>query len=308
MSLEASQKRKPMDWFLLMLLVALWGSSFLFTRIAVSEVPPAWLVTGRLMLATSVLAVILVVLRLKLPREKSVWLVYAILGLIGNALPFFLIATGQQYIDSGAAGVLMAIMPLATLVLAHFFIVGERMTTRKVAGFSVGFIGILVLTGPNALAQLGGNSIELFAQSCLLGAALCYAANAIIARRLPKLNPLVNTGCVLFFAMLWSTPYAVISSPFPYFEVSGTALGATVVLGLFSTLMATIVFFKLVASAGPTFMSQMNYLIPVWALFVGMGVLGEKPDWVVYVALGLILAGLAFAQYKPKARNEEGGT
>lgn len=307
MSSDTMHKNRAMDWILLFALVVLWGSSFVLTRVAVAEVSPAWVVTGRLMLATLVLGVIVTILRLKLPTEKNIWLMYAALALVGNFLPFFLIATGQQYIDSGLAGVLMAIMPLATLMLAHFFVAGERMTMRKFSGFALGFVGILVLTGPNALSQFGGDLTQLLAQLTMLCAALCYAGNTIIARKMPAQNPLVNTVCVLFLAMLMSLPYALISAPMPFFTISITALSAVVALGVFSTLLATIVFFRLIALAGPTFLSQINYLIPLWALFVGMGVLGEQPEWYVYLALVLILAGLAFAQYTPKSHETASG-
>lgn len=287
--------RHPLShWLLLLALVAVWGSSFMLTKIAVSSLAPAHLVSGRLVLAAAVLLVVAVMLGRGVPRGRVVWGYFAVMAVVGNVLPFMLISWGQQRIDSGLAGILMAVMPLTTMVLAHFFVEGERMRGHRMLGFGVGFIGIVVLVGPQALVQLGGSGDLMLAQLAILGGAVAYAINTILARRKPPTDVWVASAAVLALAALLSLP---LSLPLgvPLGVPSGAWL-ALAVLGLVSTAAATVGYFKLVALAGPTFLSQINYLIPPWAVLMGMVFLGERPDWNAVAALILILGGIALAQ------------
>lgn len=287
--------RHPMShWVLLLALVAMWGSSFLLTKIAVTSFAPSQVVSGRLVLAAGVLLVLAMLMGRKFPRGVPVWSYLGLMAVVGNVLPFTLISWGQQRVDSGLAGILMAVMPLATMVLAHFFIDGERMRRHRILGFTVGFVGIVVLVGPQALGQLGGSGEVLVAQLAILGGALAYAVNTILARRRPQSDVWVTSASVLGFAAILSLP---LSGPlgFPA-EMPGGAVLAVATLGLVSTAAATVGYFKLIALAGPTFLSQINYLIPLWAVLMGMLFLGERPDWNALVALLLILAGIAVAQ------------
>ena len=309
------EKKTPglSDWAKLIALVILWGSSFMFTRVAVEEITPQWVVTGRLTIAAIILCTLLVASRLALPRDPRIWLFFIAMSILGNALPFFLISTGQQYIDSGLAGIMMAVMPLTTLVMCHFFVEGEQINRNSLIGFILGFLGILVLTGPNALTQLGGDATEVFAQLMVLGGALCYATNTIVARRMPPQSPYVNTAVVMVFAstimlpFALSTPVAVDGTVFSEVleDLPTNALIAVAVLGLFSTATATVVYYSLIQSAGPTFLSQINYLIPLWALLMGVLFLNERPEWNAYVALVLILIGIALSQ--KKSSNDQSG-
>lgn len=287
--------RHPLShWLLLLALVAMWGSSFLLTKIAVSSLAPAQVVTGRLVLAACVLAVVAVFLGRGMPRGGRAWSYLALMAVVGNVLPFMLITWGQQRVDSGLAGILMAVMPLATLVLAHFFVEGERMRRNRIIGFAVGFVGIVVLVGPQALVQLGGSGEVLFAQLAILGGAFAYAVNTILARHRPAADVWITSAVVLGFAALLSAPMSVpLGVPV---DVPPGALMAVATLGLVSTAAATVGYFKLITLAGPTFLSQINYLIPLWAVGMGMLFLGERLQWNAVVALVLILAGIAFAQ------------
>lgn len=287
--------RHPLShWLLLFALVAMWGSSFLLTKIAVGSLAPAQVVTGRLVLAALVLAVVAVVLGRGMPRGGRAWLHLGLMAVVGNVLPFMLITWGQQRVDSGLAGILMAVMPLATLVLAHFFVDGERLRRNRIIGFLIGFVGIVVLVGPQALVQLGGSGEILVAQLAILGGAFAYAVNTILARHRPAADVWITSAAVLGFAALLSMPMSVpLGVPA---DVPQGALMAVATLGLVSTAAATVGYFRLVTLAGPTFLSQINYLIPLWAVGMGMLFLGERPQWNAVAALLLILAGIAFAQ------------
>ena len=287
--------RPLLHWLLLVALVAMWGSSFLLTKVALAAVPPAGLVAARLVIAAAVLAGLLLVLRRAWPRSPRLWGFFLAMAITGNALPFLLIAWGQQRIDSGLAGILMAVMPLTTVVLAHFF-AGERLTGRRVAGFALGFLGIVVLVGPEALLELGGTGTALLSELSVLGGALCYAANTIIARRRPESDPLVATAGVMVVASLLMVPLAVGSGVPAPGEMTLAAALAVLALGLVSTALATVVYFKLITVAGPTFLSLINYLIPLWAVAVGMIFLGEQPQWSALAALALILTGIGLSE------------
>jgi drug/metabolite transporter (DMT)-like permease len=223
---------------------------------------------------------------------------YLILAVVGNCMPFWFITWGQKTIDSALAGILMAIMPLTTVLLAHFFVAGEAMTRNRVAGFLLGFLGIVVLMGPAALAGLGGSLFEILAQLSVLAGALCYAANGVIIRVTLKGDVMVASAAIIAIAAVVSVPVALAVDQPWRLEPDWTAVSILVWIGIGPTAIATLVHLKLIASAGPTFMSLINYCIPVVALLIGVALLGEEPGANAYSGLLLILAGIALSQLR----------
>ena len=199
--------RSARDWVLLLALSAMWGTAFLFIKLGVATVPPATLAAGRIALGALILYAAVRWRGLVLPPPGRAWAQFGVIALVGNAAPFFLISWGQQTIDSALAGILMAVMPLSTVLLAHFFVAGERMTPWRAIGFSVGFSGIIVLMGPAALAGLHEN---IAAQLAVLAGAVCYAANSVIARRLIASNFLVASAAVMIVAAVMAVPLALL--------------------------------------------------------------------------------------------------
>lgn len=286
------------DWTLLAVLVALWGSNFMFIKLGVETVPPATLVASRLVIGAAIMVATLRAMGHVFPPLGRAWLPYVAVGILGNTLPFWAITWGQQYIDSALAGILMAIMPLATLVLAHFFVAGEAMTRVRAAGFLLGFAGIVVLLGPAALHGLGGSKIEIFAQISVLTGALCYALQTIVVRRMLTGNLMVASGAILTSAALISLPVALLIDR-PWALSPGFLSVAVVIwIGIGPTALATIVFLKLIGTAGPSFMALTNYCVPIVALFLGTAILGEKPGAGAYAGLVLILSGVAMSQLR----------
>ena len=283
------------DWALLAALVAMWGSAFMFVKLGVATVPPATLAASRLAIGAAILVAVIRSHGLALPRPGRRWLPFAALAVVGHSAPFYLISWGQQFMDSALAGILMAIMPLATLLLAHFFVAGERMTLNRTLGFSLGFGGIVALMGPAALAGLGGSLLAVTAQAVVLAGALCFAANSVMARRLIETDFLVASAAVLIVATMVSVPLAlVLDRPWELAPSAGSAV-AIVWLGVGPTALATLLYFTLIASAGPTFMSLVNYLSPVVALLAGVTLLGEHPGATAVAGLALILLGVALS-------------
>ena len=288
-----------MDWMMLAALVAMWGSSFMFIKLGVATVPTSTLVAARLILGALILLVVLYARGSRLPPFGIAWGYYTILALLGNCIPFTAITWGQQRTDSALAGILMAVMPLATMVLAHFFVRGEHMTRQRVIGFLLGFAGIVVLMGPSALDRVAGQSLATWSQLAILFGALCYAANSVLTRILARGDDvLVASTAMLLIASVIALPVALyVDQPWRV-EASAASFWAILWLGVGPTAIATVVYFKLIASAGPTFMSLVNYMSPAVAVFLGVALLGETPGIHAYIALALILLGIAVSQWR----------
>lgn len=286
---------------MLLSLTLMWGTSFLLTKIAVGGLPPDLVVAGRLVLATLLLVPAAWLLATRPVAGRRLWVFYVLIAVFGNVLPFSLIAWGQTFIASGLAGILMAIMPLATLGLAHFLVPGEHLTRYRAAGFVLGFAGVVVLMGPDAFSDLANGQGHLLPMLAVLGGAISYAVSSILARLRPTSDALFSAASTISLASLMMVPVVVLTG-----DVTGDAavqvapetphLIAVALLGVFATAIATIVYFKLVKSAGPSFVSQLNYLIPLWAVGVGMLFLGEEPEPNHLYALGLILCGILVTQ------------
>jgi len=170
------------------------------------------------------------------------------------------------------------------------------MNRRRVAGFVTGFTGVVLLIGPAALAGLGGAGAAVVAQLALVAAALCFAGNSVYSRLTVREDFLAVSAAVMIVASVVSVPLALaIDRPWTL-DPSASSVAAIFWLGVGPTAVASIVYFRLIALAGPSFMSLVNYLSPVMALALGVGVLGETPGANAYLGLALILSGIAFAR------------
>ena len=295
-------QHKASDWIILVILVVIWGSAFMFTKLALANFPPSTFVAFRLIAGAIILLVILFFQQQAYhsitPQE---FFIFTIMAILGNALPFFSISWGQQYVDSSLAGILMAVMPLATLFLAHFFLPDERLNSRRLIGFLLGFAGIVVLLNPEALLNFNlGNSIK--AELAILFGAFCYAVNTIIARKKAHSNDLLTSAYVLTIASVFMLPISITTEdPWINFPVTPLALFSLLFMGVLATALATVFYFRLIRSAGPAFLSQINYLIPVWAMLVGAIFMGETIHLRTVLALALLLTGLTLANTRPRA-------
>ena len=287
-------------WALLFGLASLWGTAFVFTRVAVEEIAPAALVTGRVLLAALALNLVRWAAGLQLPRDPALWLRFVPLAVTGTALPFLLVSWGQEGVASGLAGMLMAVTPLAAILLAHFAVPGERLTEGRLVGVFLGFLGVAVLLGPEDLLGLGARE-SLLRQLAVLAGAVCYAVNTILARRLPLVHPLVYASGVMIVGSLFCVPLTLASLDALLPAASTQALVSVVWLGLVPTGLATLVHYRLVVSAGAGFASLTNYIIPVIALAAGALVLGERTDPSALGGLALILLGIAVAGRRQSA-------
>src|SRR5258708_1111372 len=184
-------KRQPLymkNWLMFGLLGLIWGSSFLLIKIGVQELNAFELVSGRLGFTALAFALTLVIMRRPLPRDPKTWAVLAVVGVTNTVIPFVLITSGEQMIDSGLASVLNATTPLFSIVIAHLALSDDRLYGGKILGLLAGFVGVIILASrsvdPNHPNPLPG-------QIAILVAAFFYAISAVIIR--PNLRPLQPT-------------------------------------------------------------------------------------------------------------------
>ena len=274
-------------------LVALWGTSFLIIAISVKTIDPLSIVFYRLVLGALVLALVVYARGETIPRELRIWGGFLLMAIAGNALPFFLISWGQQTVNSGVAGMIMAIMPLMTMVFAHYLVEGETLNRYKIIGFSLGITGIAVLLGP----VFEGGGREFWSGLAIFTAATCYAVNAILIKRLPRFSPMVGACGVLIMATLIILPFWLLLAP-ENNSISQDSMMAVIWLGIGPTGIATIILFSVIDRAGPTFLSTINYLVPVVAFFCGAWLLSEPVSWLHLVALASILGGIGITRFR----------
>ena len=287
------------DWFGLLALTALWGTAFLFNELALASFPPSVMVFLRIAIAASVLYAWMRANGVRLPQNLAGYKPMLFMATFGSVVPFQLTAWAQVYIDSAVTGVLMAIMPLFVLTLSHFFIPGARLTPYRAVGFVLGFTGVVLVIGPDSLAGLTGNERLLGALGAL-GAALSYSIATIYARRLGATNPVQMSAGMMLLAALLIMPAAGAASSAIVWPAGTLALMSVAVLGLLSTGVATVIYFRVIQGPGPVFVSLVNYLVPVWAVLAGALILNESLSAFVYAGLGLILGGIAISELGPR--------
>ena len=201
MTQTTSTLRQPgaADFGLLLLLALTWGSSFYFIKEAVETLPPLSLAVGRIAIGAAMLLLIARAKGQAMPRDLGLWGRMVFLGIIGNSLPFFLIAWGEQYTPSNLAAILMATIPSFVIVLAHFFTHDEPMTLGKALGCLCGFTGVVALVGVDALKGLGD---VVIGQIVILAGAFSYSLYGIHAKRLPQLGSEMLVGTILLAGLI----------------------------------------------------------------------------------------------------------
>ncbi len=294
---DGPDPRPWIDYALFAVVAVTWSSSFLFIKVAVVDIGPWTIAAGRVGIAAVILYAFLRFRGLPLPRAPSAWASFAVVGVVGNVLPFFLIGYGEQTVDSGLAAILMGVMPVVTIVLAHLLIPDEPFTLRRGAGVLMGFGGVIVLVGVDALGGFGTSTI---AQLAVLGGAVCYSISTVFVRRTVSLSgPLMAAGSQIVGAVV-AIPLALgMERPWHY-SPSASALVAVGMLGVFSTAIAVLIYFRLVKQLGAGKLSQVNYLIPVLGAAWGMLFLGERFNPSTFVALAMVLVGIAIVSGRRK--------
>jgi drug/metabolite transporter (DMT)-like permease len=217
-----------------------------------------------------------------------------VMSVVGMSLPFYLISDAELVLDSSLTGLLMSVGPLLTIIGAHFFAEGERMTLNKMIGVLIGLSGVVILFGHAATNAGGAHIIPQILVSCATG---CYVTAALMARRLPQVPALFIALVIMGFVTIQMMPLAfMFEQPLAWQGWSEDAWLAILWLGALPTGFAFFLRYHLIKRAGAGFTSFIGYLIPVFSVFLGALLLGESLGMDKFIALGLILAGLAVAQ------------
>ena len=279
---------------MLLALAAIWGASFMFIKVAVREVDPLALVWLRVVLAAVVLVPIALVVagRRGVAQARAAVGRLVALGLLNSALPFALISWAETRIASGLTAILQAAAPLFTVMIAAR-IGYERVNGSRLAGFLVGFVGVLFLVG----AHVGGGLLPALA---VVLAALSYsAAGLFAARRLRETEPLVIAAGSMIGAAIVTTPFGLATLPgsLPGWK----EIASVAVLGVVGTGIAYVLYFAMIRDAGASRSILVTYLVPPVALAYGVLLLGESLQVAAVVGLALILGGVALAGRRSRA-------
>lgn len=281
------------EWAMLLVLAVLWGCSFFFNGVAVRELPSFTLVWLRVAVAAATLLLVLRLFGQRMPTEGRVWAAFFGMGLLNNVLPFVLIVWGQHHIASGLASILNATTPLFTVLVAHLLTPDEKLTPLKAVGVAVGFGGAVAMLGPDALGGLGTG---VLAQLACLAGALSYAFAGIFGRRFKRMGvaPLATAaGQVCASTVLLLPSMLLVDRPWVLAMPHAATWGAVVGVGLLSTALAYVLYFRILAAAGATNLLLVTFLIPVSAILLGAVVLGEALLPRHFAGMALIGVGLA---------------
>ncbi len=276
-----------------LLLALLWGSSFTLIKVSLEGPTPGQLVLTRLVLGASVLLAVTRLRRVVLPHGRGVWAHVAAAAAFGNVVPFLLLSYGEQTTGAGLAGVLIGSTPLLTLTLAAAALPTERATRRKALGLLVGFLGVVLVLGPwqSTLGSARG-------QLACLGAALSYAIGFVYVRKYlsPRaLAPLALAASQLAAAAALQalvTPFLPWHAP----HLATRVTASVILLGLLSTGLAYVLYFRLIGDVGATAASAVNYAVPVFAVLVGVVLLAEPVTWNLLVGGLTVILGVGYAE------------
>ncbi|KHL24569.1 ABC transporter permease [Croceibacterium mercuriale] len=288
-----SRTMGPREWGLLAILSVLWGGSFFFIGVALRGLPPLTLVLARVALGSLVLFAVLRVTGGALPRGWRVWRVLGAIALLNNVVPFTLLTWSQTQIASGLASILNATTPLWGVLVAHLSTTDERATPGRLAGVALGFAGVVLMIGGDALAGLGGAAL---AQGACLLATLCYALAGIQGRQMKALGVApISAACgqLACSAAVLLLPVLLVDMPWRLPPPAPAVWGALAGLVLLSTALAFVLYYRLLATAGATNLLLVTFLIPVTAIALGALFLGEVLQPRHGAGLAFLAAGLA---------------
>ena len=296
---------KLREWGMFLLLGLIWGSSFLWIKVALGNngepflgvamragepaFSPLLLVTMRLTFGVAGLAVLMVARGQTIPREPRLLGICAVVGLFNTALPFALITWSETRISSSLASILNGTVPLFAIVFAHFALHDERMTPARLTGLVIGFVGVVVLVSGESAVTSG----SIWGQAAVAGAAVSYAGAASFTRRyLRGLSPITQSFTTLIFAEAYLVAAVVaLERPvvWPGHPLMWTAAAW---LGLLGSCAAYVLYFSLINAWGATRASLVTYVFPIVGLALGIFVLGERVQWNLFVGTALVAAGI----------------
>jgi len=284
-----------MNWFYLSLLVVFWGSTFALTKYALYDFSPLWIVSLRLSVGFIIIYSILKLRGENLPTGLVNWAWLALVGLTAF-FPFFLICWGTQYLDTNISGILFGIGPIFTVLAAHFLVPNEKLNMLKFFGVIIGFAGLYILLFEKTNTSITSNDFEMLSQISILLAAIGYSIQNIAVNVMPNITLMQKTSGSFLFASSFAFITAMLFEGPPIIEIFNISFISVLLMGIFSTAMASMVMFNLTKVAGPTFVSLTHYILPVYVVVLGGFLLKEDIRLSQIIGMFVILAGIVLTR------------
>ncbi len=279
------------DWLLIILLAGIWGGSFLFGRILMIEWPPMTVVFLRVFLAAVTLWLFLWITKKQFPKDVTLIKGILVMGILNNVIPFSLILIGQKEIGSGLAAVVNAMTPIWTLIIANSFTADEKFSKNKIAGITLGFLGVAILIGADFIQ---GFTASAWAQGAVLGATISYGFAGVWGKRFKRQDPIiVSTGQLTASSLIMLPLVFILEEPFSLSTPSIEMLISLLALAILCTSFAYVLYFKILSSAGATHASLVTFLVPISAIVLGIIWLNETLTTSNILGMILIILGLA---------------
>ena len=276
---------------MLLMLAAVWGGSFFFGEIALREIPPLTITLHRVLWALPILALIVLLKGIYIPRSPKIWGAYLVMGALNNAIPFSLIFWGQTQIESGLASILNGTTAMFAAAVAGLLLRDEALTAKKLIGAALGLAGVAFIMGPRALTNF---NLSNLAQLAILGATLSYAFAGVWGKTaLTGQPPFMNAFGMLIGSTVLMIPIVFMFDGPPNLELSKGVWGALIGMASLSTALAYVLYFAILARTGAANLLLVTLLIPPFA--VGLGVLFLGEGMKLEASIGFAIIGLGFA-------------
>ncbi len=293
------------NWLLFLALGFMWGSSYLFIKLAVDDFGTFTLVALRLAVGAALLWVAVRLAGQELPRERRIYGHLVVMATVNIVIPFVLITWAEQSVDSSIAAILTSAVPLFAIVIAPLFLHDEPIRVNGLAGLLIGFVGVVVLTSN----ELSLTNSDLTGEIALLGAALSYAVGAVYSRRnMRGIPPMIPAVFQVTFALIISGAFALVLERPWEAKPDLEAIFSILWLGVLGSGLAYLAVFRLFASWGATRTTLVAYLIPVWGIILGFLVLAEPIDGRLLVGTALVIGGMALVNSRYGKRTIFGRT
>jgi drug/metabolite transporter (DMT)-like permease len=289
---------QPKHWTAFIFLGVIWSASFLWIKIALNEIGPFTLVAYRVLFGVLFAGGAVLLQRRAWPRDWTGWFPFLLLGLTSVAIPFFLITWGELSIDSAVASILNATVPLFTIVIAHLFLLDDKMSVQRVLGLFIGFIGVVVLLSEDLTA---GAQSSILGQAAVILASIFYAASSVYARRKTQAAPgLVRGAAPLVSAtvVMWLMA-PVLESPLEVPQLPLTWI-AILWLGILGSGLALILWYYLLHEIGPTRTGMVTYIFPLGGVILGVIFLNEHLSWQLAIGALLIISSILVVNWQPR--------
>ncbi len=283
-------------WFYFSTLVFLFGSAFLLIEISLKSFSPIYIAFFRVFIAAFLLYLYSKFCGYSYNFIKRNFKLLFILGLTGTTVPFYLISHAQITINSGETGILIGFMPIFTIIGSHYFFHYEKLNFRKILGFTLGFVGLFILLINNeSSVNLYDN---IFSKLLVVSAAFFYALNALLVKKLNSIDVIPLSACVMIISSMQLLFILVFTHQdnLDYNTIFYDSVVSLLFMAVFSTAAATVIYYKIIQDYGPSFLSLVNYPIPIFAFFAGVIVLEEKFNFYSIISLCLVVIAIYLSQ------------